>query len=378
MGRVIVVGGGIVGAAAAWHLTRAGARVLLLERAAAPATGASRASFSRATAFGKGPRRYFDLNHAGLRELHDLRAAGVPGFHPCPSLVWDRAPDDLAARLAEARRWGYGAEPVPRSGPEIPAGVDRAALPPAVGLLPGEGWVDLPAMAAWLLDRARGAGAEVRFGTEVAGLAVGDGGAVHGAVTADGRTEEGDVLVNAAGAGGQEIAGFAGGPLALAPTRGLLVDVAAPGGLAGMLLAPAVSVRPAGPDRVRVRSDAVDARLRDAAPAAVPGGLVTELIERAATLLPALQGARPESVRVGVRAFPADGLSSVGTLGTAPGYYEIVTHSGATLGPLLGRLAAEEIADGHRSPLLAVYAPERFAAGARNDTGAAPAPAHPQ
>jgi glycine/D-amino acid oxidase-like deaminating enzyme len=41
------------------------------------------------------------------------------------------------------------------------------------------------------------------------------------------------------------------------------------------------------------------------------------------------------------------------------GLYAIVTHSGVTLAPALGRFAADEILTGARDPLLAPYHPDR-------------------
>jgi glycine/D-amino acid oxidase-like deaminating enzyme len=43
-----------------------------------------------------------------------------------------------------------------------------------------------------------------------------------------------------------------------------------------------------------------------------------------------------------------------------PGYFEAVTHSGVTLGPLLGRLLAQTVATGQTDPLLAPFSPDRF------------------
>jgi glycine/D-amino acid oxidase-like deaminating enzyme len=40
--------------------------------------------------------------------------------------------------------------------------------------------------------------------------------------------------------------------------------------------------------------------------------------------------------------------------------YAVATHSGVTLGPLLGRLAADEILGGSPSALLAAFRPDRF------------------
>ncbi len=207
---VVVVGAGIIGASVAWTLTRAGARGRVRAAAPAPATAASAASFSRATAFGKPPRAYFDLTHAGLRALHRIGAQGAPGFHPSPTLLWARDPDRLDADLARARQWGYAAEEVAPEAPAVPRGVDRAALSPRVVRLPDEGWVDLPAMAGWMVDRARREGAEVRFGARVERILTDAAGAVCGVALADGGRVDAGTVVNAAGAGAEEVAGLVG------------------------------------------------------------------------------------------------------------------------------------------------------------------------
>ncbi|MGW8529911.1 NAD(P)/FAD-dependent oxidoreductase [Nocardiopsis sp. NPDC055824] len=371
MRKVTVVGGGIIGASVAWNLTLAGARVTVLEREPVPASVTSAASFSRATAFGKVPRAYFELNRAGLGELHRLRAGGVPGFHPCPSLVWGDDPPRLEDAAATAAGWGYAAHCADPARTGLPAGVGPAALPALVARLPEEGWVDLPPMAAWLLGEARGRGADVRFGAEAAAVRTDADGTVRAVGLADGGTVETDVVVNAAGAQGQEVAGLVGGPLTLGPTPGLLADLPLAGATDAMLLGPDVSVRPSGPDSVLVRSDAVDARIGTARPCARRlDELLAELVGRAAAVLPGLRGARPERVRLGTRAYPADGHASVGFLDAVPGYYEAVSHSGATLGPLLGRLAAEEIVYDRRDPLLAPFPPDRFGTEAPAGAGA--------
>jgi glycine/D-amino acid oxidase-like deaminating enzyme len=59
-----------------------------------------------------------------------------------------------------------------------------------------------------------------------------------------------------------------------------------------------------------------------------------------------------------VRPMPQDGLPAVGYL--EQGLYTVVTHSGFTLGPLLGALAAGEIVENVSCDLLAQYRPTRF------------------
>ncbi|MBV2363303.1 NAD(P)/FAD-dependent oxidoreductase [Streptomonospora nanhaiensis] len=357
MRTVAVVGAGILGASAAWNLARLGARVIVLERASAPAMGTSATSFCRVSPFGHPPGSYFELNRAGLTEHHRLRAEGVPGFHPCATLVWRADPDRLRAEITAARGHGYAVSCPPTA--QIAAfSVTPSRRPALVAYLPEEGWADLPVMAQWMLERARRHGADVRFHAVVSGVRLGGDGAVRGVDLESGARVAADVVLNAAGAQGDRVARMAGGPLPLAPTSGLLVELPLRGSIPLMLVTPRVSVRPTGPDSVQAHSDAVDARL-ETAPLT---RLVADLTARAAALVPGLAGARPLAVRVGVRARPADRYSSVGFLATVPGYYEAVTHSGATLGPLLGRLAAEEITRGVRSPLLAPYSPDRFLA----------------
>jgi glycine/D-amino acid oxidase-like deaminating enzyme len=60
---------------------------------------------------------------------------------------------------------------------------------------------------------------------------------------------------------------------------------------------------------------------------------------------------------------PKDGFPIVGFAGGHPDIYVTAMHSGMTLGPLVGRLAAAEILDGVEVDLLAPYRLGRFAAG---------------
>ncbi|MBQ6642793.1 MAG: FAD-binding oxidoreductase, partial [Saccharopolyspora sp.] len=78
---------------------------------------------------------------------------------------------------------------------------------------------------------------------------------------------------------------------------------------------------------------------------------LTELLEQAAGL---------ESLRVGQRAMPADGLTVAGFLGGSGRIYAMATHSGITLGPLLGKLAAREITTGDPAEALAPFRPDRL------------------
>jgi glycine/D-amino acid oxidase-like deaminating enzyme len=76
--------------------------------------------------------------------------------------------------------------------------------------------------------------------------------------------------------------------------------------------------------------------------------------------LPALAAARVEATRVGVRPMPRDERPMVGGIPGLDGFYVVVSHSGVTLGPLWGRIAAAELLDGVLDPRLIPYRPTRF------------------
>jgi glycine/D-amino acid oxidase-like deaminating enzyme len=84
------------------------------------------------------------------------------------------------------------------------------------------------------------------------------------------------------------------------------------------------------------------------------------IIDVAAQYVPQLADAKVERVGVGWRPLPRDGLPVVGHLKAAPGIYLAAMHSGVTLAPIIGHLAAMEILDGVRVDLLSDFRYERF------------------
>jgi glycine/D-amino acid oxidase-like deaminating enzyme len=76
--------------------------------------------------------------------------------------------------------------------------------------------------------------------------------------------------------------------------------------------------------------------------------------------LPQIVDASVESVGVGWRPIPLDGLPVVGHPLSVPGIYLAAMHSGVTLAPIIGQLAAMEILDGIRAELLDDFRYERL------------------
>ncbi|TDD25383.1 FAD-binding oxidoreductase [Actinomadura sp. KC06] len=363
--RAVVIGGGLMGASAGYHLARAGLDVRILE-AARPASGTTAVTFARLSAFDKEPRDYFRLNAEGMAEHAALASeAELPAWHhPCGSvlLAEDGAGDegaggvgddgageaDLARRADRFRAWGYPLtwEPAPDVGM-------AARLPGRVLHAPAEGWVDAVALTLHLLDRAVRHGAEIRPGTSVARLARTS---THWVVTTTGGEDvPADIVVNAAGQGAAALAASAGSSLTLTRSPGLLLTATTPGShLRRIVHTPEVSIRPDGPGRVMIRSDQVDRALaggRDAR------DLTGDLVSRAARVLPGLAAATGIGFGTGHRVLPQGGYPSIGGIPELPGYYEAVTHSGIILAPLVGRLLAEEITTGRVPPQLKPHRP---------------------
>jgi glycine/D-amino acid oxidase-like deaminating enzyme len=176
----------------------------------------------------------------------------------------------------------------------------------------------------------------------------------------DGDDIYADVVVNATGAKSASVAEMVGRELPLDVFPGLLVRVAVPGEpLRHLMHTPRINVRPDGPGYVQLHHDSVDERLTDDF-AGTEDPLCAELLERARLVHQALEEAEVVEARFGMRPVPADGYSCVGALSAIPGYYEAVTHSGVTLGPLIGRLLAREILIGEVDPLIAPFRADRF------------------
>jgi glycine/D-amino acid oxidase-like deaminating enzyme len=361
--RTAVVGAGIVGASVAYHLSEGGAEVVLID-GAEPGSGTTSTSFAWVNANNKLPRDYFELNLAGMHEhgrLHD--EIGGAWLHPTGNLILptEGELENLEKRVERLRCWSYAAEMLPAS--TVNEKLEPQAVFPGpqttVAHFPDESWVDAPALTNALVQAASSNEAFTLDRDTVRGIEVG----VRGVTVSleNGGTVHTDAVVNATGAGAAPVAGMVGRELPLDVFPGLLVRVAAPGEpLSHLLHTPHINLRPDGPGYVLLHHDSIDEKLTDDF-AGAEDPLCAELLQRARRVLPALQEAEIVEARFGMRPVPADGHSCVGALSRIPGYYEAVTHSGVTLGPLVGRLLAHEILTGEVDSLIAPFRPDRFA-----------------
>src|SRR3954452_761944 len=111
--RIIVIGGGVMGASVAYRAAVAGASVTVLE-AGRIGGGTSSCSFAWTNSSDKTPRAYHDLNVAGMKAHAALAAefGAAPWWHGGGSVEW-HAPADRSSQQAKVERlqsWGYAAE----------------------------------------------------------------------------------------------------------------------------------------------------------------------------------------------------------------------------------------------------------------------------
>jgi glycine/D-amino acid oxidase-like deaminating enzyme len=356
--RVVVAGGGIVGAAIAYYLTRAGARVTLLEREQ-PGGKTSNNSFAWVNAFSRTTRAYYDFARRSVeiyRQLPDELGIEME-LHWYGGIHWVDRPDAaeaLRARVKELQSWGHAVEMISRDEliarePYLRPTIEAACYSAF------DGATHPPSVIRAFLQRAQSLGAEVRTDTSLVGIDIGDG-RVTGART-PAEVLAADVVVNAAGSDAAAIGAMAGIRLPMFPKPGTLVlTVPLPPLVRSVIYSPNIHLRQQADGRMLVgESWTMDVEDTDLSLARGQ-----RLLERAASFLPELAEAHVETMKLGVRPMPKDERPIVGPVPGLSGFYVAVTHSGVTLAPLIGQLVAQEVTTGQPSPLLAEYRIERF------------------
>jgi len=356
--RVVVAGGGIVGAAITYYLARAGADVTLLEREQ-PGRKTSNNSFAWVNAFSRTTRAYYEFARRSVELYRGLpEEVGIEmEIHWNGGIQWVDQPaaaEALRARVQQLQSWG---DPV-----ELITAEDLLAREPhlrahplAACYSPSDGATHPPSVVRALLQRAQTLGAEVRVETSLVGVEVSRG-RVTGARTPTDRLDA-DVVVNAAGADAAAIGAMAGVSIPMFPKPGTLVlTVPLPPLVRSVVYAPGLHFRQQADGRLLLGEDwTMDTEDTDLSLARGQ-----RLLARASAFLPELAHAHVETMKLGVRPMPQDERPIVGPVPGVEGLYVAVTHSGVTLAPLVGRLAAQEITTGQPDPLLAEYRIERF------------------
>ncbi len=214
----IVVGAGVIGASSAYHLARAGTRVLVVEALGGPAEGSTGRSFASIRSQWADPLN-IELSWRSIRALRSFPAEhGIDvGYRPTGYLLL--VPDgQWAAHLAAVglqRALGVPVDVLDvaaagRITPFAPDGIAGATWGPADGV------VDPHLVTRAYLDMARSAGARVLYRHPVSAI---DAGTDGWSVIAGGRAWRARYLVNAAGGWAGEVAALAGLTVPVAHSR---------------------------------------------------------------------------------------------------------------------------------------------------------------
>lgn len=361
----VLIGAGIFGVSTAVQLARRGVTVTLINDGT-PGNGASGRSLSW-------------LNSARMRsaEYHDLRMAGIDRYRTLASglgnvdwlrfdggLTWDA--DDASNGIDAAYRH------------EVSLGYDAIHLPPAAAaghgiaagkvtsqgaiFNPGEGWVDLPSLIHHLLAEFAERGGLLVTDQGKAQVLVENGRAV-GAVTASGQRFLADAVLLATGPSVPAMAATSdvriddGTPVALlVQTKPLSHPLRA------VLNTPRVAVRPAPGDTFSLDADWAADEVETLADGSyqVKESTIAALLEEASKVLSGNPKLEMAKYGAGLKPIPGDGEPVLGEVRKIPGYFVAFSHSGATLGLIVGELLAYEMATGERHPMLESFRPERF------------------
>ncbi|OPF82112.1 FAD-dependent oxidoreductase [Streptomyces antioxidans] len=394
---LVVIGAGVVGAAAAWFATLAGLRVVVVDRGGI-AGGTSGAGEGNVLVSDKEPGPELELARYSRQVWgEDLGPYGERWeFERKGGLVVASTPAALGAlrTLAERQR-ARGVVVREVSGAGLPALEPRLTHEAAGGALyPQDAQVQPMLAAAQLLRLARQRGAVVRTRTEVVGFLRRRGGRRTGAAPATGgdvggrpvvtgvRTPHGTVsapaVLNAAGTWAGAVAELAGVGLPVLPRRGFVlvteplppatvrhkvyaadyVDAVASSD-AELQASPVVEGTGGGTvligsTRERVGFD------RRPSPAAVRA-----LARGAIGLFPILASVRAMRVYAGFRPYCPDHLPVIGPDPRAPGLWHACGHEGAGIGLAAGtgKLIAQALTGEATDLDLAPFAPERFEEG---------------
>lgn len=352
--HVAVIGAGIVGASIAYHLARRGADVTVLDRALAGG-GATAKSFSWINAHETQSRAYFDLRMASIEAYHTLAQdlGDDMGLRWGGSLAWENDDDDLAALADRLGVFGYpariiDAEAFSELEPQVADAPARAVHSECEGALN-------PVAATDALMRAAARhGARHFLGCEVLGVET-SGTRITGVKTGFGVVAADHVVV-AAGIEAADVLATAGLNLPMDNRGGLVVHTApvAPV-LDHLILAPEIHFRQEADGRILVVEDFTGLIAGDD-----PVALAADLLKRLKQRLPRIEGLEIGTVMLGMRPVPLDGYPAVGHMRGVDGLYLASMHSGITLAPIIGELAAGEILDGEPAGLLEPFRPTRF------------------
>ncbi|MBI4336880.1 MAG: FAD-dependent oxidoreductase [Chloroflexi bacterium] len=365
---VIVVGGGIVGCAAAYFLARQGARVTLVERDSlgSHASGFALGGLTPFPGHNKPPeylawtREAFRL-HATLAEELKNETGVATSFQQRDGLWIALSPqdrDDLCGIISHYRQLGFAVDWLE---PQEATAREPLLSPALLGAMvsPETAVVEPYRLVLAVAQAAEKRGVQVRHG-EVAGLER-QGGRVTG-VTLRHGTLSAPRVVLALGPWSEEANGWLGSPIPVGPLKGQILRLRLPGKPLTCYVSWHASYAATKEDGLVWAGSTEEEVGYDEQPTvAARNAILHDLVQMA----PALAEAQLVRQTACLRPLSADGLP---VLGPVPGIEGLVVATGGgrrgiLLGPLLGRVAAELVQGRTPSMPLGPFLPARFAHG---------------
>lgn len=347
---VLIIGAGIVGASLAFHLSRKGVKVTVLE-AGQPANAASGRSFGWINAsFYANPAHHL-LRVAGIAAHHRLHALLPDAPYRWQGALWFEDDARFSALQADLTALGYANQPL-TAGQMAQREQSLAQIPARALLLPDEGAVDAAALTQALLTAS---GAKVLAGLSAKSL-IDKAGQITGARTPIGPFLA-DHTVLAAGIATSALLAPLGLPLPMLTRPGQLIHTApVPFRLNHILVTPDQEIRQDA-DGCLLAPASANHQADDAETIPNPAADAEATLNRLRALFDH-PGIALQSATIGQRPFPGDGLPVVGQV--MPGLSIAVMHSGVTLAAVVAEALSAEIIGQGDSPLLSDFRPARF------------------
>ncbi|MDH3692925.1 MAG: FAD-binding oxidoreductase, partial [Gammaproteobacteria bacterium] len=350
--RVVIIGAGIIGASIAYHLARRNADVTVIERDQ-PASVATAKSFAWINASYDNPKPYYKLRFQSMLEYPRLQREldGALKINWGGSLLWEDETEHITQFVNEHRRWGYSVRLIDRK--EFQALEPHVVDPPAQAAYAElEGSVDPVHATKVLLSAAENIGVRTFCESPVTGFDV-KSNHIRGVLTRQGHFEA-DYVVLAAGVDTPTLASELGVDIPLVDSPGLLIHTKPVRPIINRLvLSPGVHMKQQSDGRIVAGEDfgGGDVDID-------PNELARRILKRITERLLGLENIELDRISVGWRPLPKDHMPIIGFASSVKNLYVSVMHSGVTLAPIVGRLAANEILDGETVDLLEPYRPE--------------------
>jgi glycine oxidase len=362
MSDVIVIGAGVIGAACAWRLAQAGARVTLLERSA-PAAGASQAALGVLQYHAKPnvhpayqylSARSRELYPAVLNELAEATGERVPYTTSGQLNIALAEADWPDLDALEAVNTAQGL-PVERASAEECRLLEPALNPAVLGgvYFPNDAWVDNTALTLALAQAAQRAGARLER-AEVTAIEHAAG--RPAAVLAGGERRAADWIVLAAGCWSRQIAGLP--PLPVRPVRGQALAVG--GHLVRRVISSARGyLAPKASGQTQVGATVEEAGYD----AGLTFGGIAELAQIGLEIAPRLRDMAWDGAWAGLRPATPDGMPYVGPFAERPSVIAAVGHfrNGILQAPATAEIVAAYLSGGAVPEVARVLRPGRGA-----------------